>query len=170
MQEVASPFAFDREETAASFGRNKPIGLFKLKPGVRTMVRFGLMTESRLLVGIHWDKISGNSRRCAGSDRCADCDLGFVCQFHLYAAVYIQGSADFKAIVDLGTTLPKRWKLNPPDFNVPYTLWRKDKFGTVFADKREYDATIKSIWQGWDIRNDIDRLFATRTSMPKLGH
>lgn len=167
--EQTSPFSFHDEDTEFRFATHSPIGLFKLKPDTRLIATFGRSDKSRLVVGIHWDKHSGKSRMCAGSQSCGDCDLGYLLQFHLYAGICVHGSPDFKTIVDLGTTMAKRWKLKPPDFSVPHVIWRKDKYGSVFCDARPYDKTLKHVWDGWDIREDVERIFRGRKSPPSMS-
>lgn len=164
--EKVTPFTFADGEVEKAYRKHQDAFLLKLAPGKRVTVFFGMTNNSRVMVPVHWQEGGkGKSRRCRGED-CGDCDLGFSKQFHLYVAVYVQGSLEARAYVDVGTSLAKKWESWPPDFTKPYVIYRNDKYGPVFAECLEYNSSFSNVRPGWDIRPDLDKLFRGRTSPP----
>lgn len=165
---LRTPFSFSNRNSQKQFEQRHEVSLLKLTPGKPVRVFFGMSDRSRLLVGVHWDDKAGKSRMCNGDADCADCNFGYRLQFHLYAAVHVMEAREFRAIIDLGTSIAKRWEANPPNFERLYEISRKDKYGPVLVHELYMDEKLKNHRNGWDISPDVDRIFKGRVSQPAM--
>jgi len=160
-------FTFAGTDTPQGFETRRRPDLLKLVPGKRHPLMFGQSEFSRVIVPVHWDKKSNRSRKCEGSIYCDDCAHLLRKTFHLYAGVYLTSQGSERAIVDLGTSMPDRWMKAPPDFRKLHVISRAAAHGPIVCECQEHTSVDYSLFPGWDIIDDVIRIFAGRISIAK---
>jgi len=164
-----APFSFGSELVRSSFLAHRGIDLLKLGDNSSLRVMFGQSEFSRLLVPIHWDRVTGRSRKCEGSTYCDDCAHGVRKAFHLYAGVYLMDAQSKKVVVDLATSLPQKWLKNPPDFRRIHRISRKSSHGPVCVEALPHCTVQTDQFPGWDIIDDVIQIFKGRHSLSNQG-
>lgn len=156
--------AWANPDTRAQMMRRKGCDLLRLKGGCSHHAVFGQLHESRLIVGVHWIPEHNHARMCRGEKRCADCANKLRLTFHLYALAFVGIPRPFAAIVDLGTSIASTATTDGVDVSKVYKIERLEDRGPIKLKPLEYLKFDASEYQGWDILNDVERIFSGRMS------
>lgn len=157
-------FTWANQRTEEQMRARQGTDLFKLEAGKGHHVVFAQVAESRQIVGVHWIKALGRSCKCLGSDDCAHCLHKEPLSFHLYALAFISVPVPFPAIIDLATTNADKITKEGLDTTCVYRVSRNDARGPIFLVRNEHMKVDVTGYQGWDITNDVNRIYRGRIS------
>jgi len=139
--------------------------LLSLKHGQKVTGFIGKETYARQLVTLHFVTGHQKSFLCPGEQRCHCCKRGHSGAQHLYCAFFAaDGIKPLRRVIHLGTSVPTQWMERLPDFDHQLVIERQEKGGQFRVYRPDYARLIKSEFSGWDIAEDIKRIFAGRIS------